>query len=71
MVDCREHTTMCSKELIKSYPTIRLYVDGMGLAGDYEGHRTLSKFAEYLNAFEKNYEENTLTRYVHMAHERE
>ena len=42
-VDCVDHFSLCQKENIRMYPTLRLFIDGKPWQGgsDYKGHRTV------------------------------
>lgn len=51
-VDCVEQVQLCTEQGIRAYPTLRLFVDGKKFTTDYEGHRTVVDFTDYLVAIE-------------------
>ena len=53
-VDCVVNEAFCTKQNIRAYPTLRLFING-NHEGDYNGHRTVIDFTDYLATMEKNY----------------
>lgn len=51
-VDCVEQLQLCTQQGIRAYPTLRLFVDGKPFTTDYDGHRTVVDFIDYLVAIE-------------------
>lgn len=51
-VDCAEQGQLCTQQGIRAYPTLRLFVDGKPFTTDYDGHRTVVDFTDYLLAIE-------------------
>lgn len=73
-VDCVEHRSLCMKENLMAYPTLRLFVDGeRWQGGDYHGHRTVVGLADWLQQVEDKHKEDLgdeAKRNVQVAHQR-
>eukprot|EP00526_Cylindrotheca_closterium_P013557 CAMPEP_0113630938 /NCGR_PEP_ID=MMETSP0017_2-20120614/16078_1 /TAXON_ID=2856 /ORGANISM="Cylindrotheca closterium" /LENGTH=530 /DNA_ID=CAMNT_0000541429 /DNA_START=223 /DNA_END=1812 /DNA_ORIENTATION=- /assembly_acc=CAM_ASM_000147 len=74
-IDCVSHPKVCNEqELIRAYPTLRLFVDGEPWkAGDYRGHRTITDMVEWLYYAEEQHKElldggTESVRTLHEAH---
>jgi len=83
-VDCVLHADVCRDHDIRSYPTLRLFLDGapwkesfidehgdklaMG-SSDYRGHRTVLEMVEWLHFVELQVEEDESARTLHLAHQ--
>lgn len=56
-VDCVDHPQFCREQGIQAYPTMRLFVNGKKFGTDYQGHRTVVDFTDYLAAVETQFEQ--------------
>lgn len=78
-VDCVDHLSLCQKENIRMYPTLRLFIDGKPWQGgsDYKGHRTVMEMVDWLKHMEEQHksamnsdgEKGNTMRKLHTAHE--
>jgi len=84
-VDCVQHNSLCNEYDVRSYPTLRLFIDGQPWKelfkddkgnklknignSDYEGHRTVLEMVEWLHHIEQQIEKDESAHTLHLAHE--
>jgi thiol-disulfide isomerase/thioredoxin len=47
-VDCVEHRDLCAEQVIRAFPTLRLYKGGKAIAPDYREDRTVDALTSYI-----------------------
>jgi len=52
-VDCVENKDLCMKQNIRSYPTLRLFIEGEPHSPDYRGDRIIHSFTDFLAGAEE------------------
>ena len=47
-IDCVEHRDLCAEQVIRAFPTLRLYKGGKAIAPDYREDRTVDALTSYI-----------------------